>query len=138
MAKHGTTFRNYYKSIAVAKAELGTKRQCPKCGARFYDLGKDDPITCIECEETFVPEVLLKPRRPAPSADRNVTKAKDSADNVEVSTDDDDSADKDEDLLEDDEEDDIEGILEVQEDSIEDELGAEVVIDSDVKTSDEK
>src|SRR3546814_16287549 len=33
----------------MVKAEWGTKRTCPKCGTRFYDLGKEDPVTCIEC-----------------------------------------------------------------------------------------
>ncbi len=49
----------------MAKPELGTKRQCPKCGTRFYDLGKSDPITCINCQHTFFPETILKPRRPS-------------------------------------------------------------------------
>ena len=44
----------------MAKAEWGEKRQCPKCGTRFYDLGEDDPIVCIECEHKFKPEVILK------------------------------------------------------------------------------
>lgn len=44
----------------MANPEWGTKRQCPKCGTRFYDLGNDDPITCIDCEHTFKPEVILK------------------------------------------------------------------------------
>ena len=48
----------------MAKPELGTKRQCPKCGTRFYDLGKSDPITCINCGQNFLPETILKPRRP--------------------------------------------------------------------------
>ncbi|MBA4050305.1 MAG: TIGR02300 family protein, partial [Erythrobacter sp.] len=26
----------------MAKPEWGTKRTCPKCGTRFYDLGKED------------------------------------------------------------------------------------------------
>lgn len=51
----------------MAKPKLGMKRQCPKCGARFYDLGKDDPITCIGCEHQFAAEQILKPRRPAPA-----------------------------------------------------------------------
>ena len=25
----------------MSKPELGTKRDCPECGARFYDLTKD-------------------------------------------------------------------------------------------------
>jgi len=44
----------------LANPEWGTKRQCPKCGTRFYDLGNDDPITCIDCEKKFKPEVILK------------------------------------------------------------------------------
>ena len=33
----------------MVKPEWGTKRTCPKCATRFYDLGKDEPVTCIEC-----------------------------------------------------------------------------------------
>lgn len=44
----------------MAKAEWGTKRQCPKCGTRFYDLGKASPIICIDCEHKFKPELILK------------------------------------------------------------------------------
>jgi uncharacterized protein (TIGR02300 family) len=33
----------------MVKAEWGTKRTCPKCGTRFYDLTKDEPVECIEC-----------------------------------------------------------------------------------------
>jgi uncharacterized protein (TIGR02300 family) len=32
----------------VVKLELGTKRQCSDCGARFYDLNKN-PIVCPKC-----------------------------------------------------------------------------------------
>jgi uncharacterized protein (TIGR02300 family) len=32
----------------VAKPELGTKRLCANCGAKFYDLNKD-PIHCPKC-----------------------------------------------------------------------------------------
>ena len=31
-------------------ANLGTKRQCPKCGAKFYDLGAKGKITCPKCK----------------------------------------------------------------------------------------
>lgn len=44
----------------MAKPELGTKRQCQSCGAKFYDLGRD-PITCPKCSAVFTPVVL--PRR---------------------------------------------------------------------------
>ena len=39
----------------MVKAEWGTKRTCPKCGTRFYDLGKDDPVTCIAAASTGSP-----------------------------------------------------------------------------------
>lgn len=32
----------------MAKPELGTKRLCASCGAKFYDLNHD-PITCPKC-----------------------------------------------------------------------------------------
>jgi len=144
MANDGTTFQNQYKSIAVAKVDLGMKRQCPKCNTRFYDLGNDDPITCIECEETFVPEVLLKPRRPIPVTEKAAPKKAKEEDKADAE----DAEDSEEllekagndDLLEDeeDEDEDIEGILEVQDDSLDEEISAEVVIDSGVGGSDEK
>jgi uncharacterized protein (TIGR02300 family) len=49
------------------KAELGTKRICPSCASRFYDLGKR-PIVCPKCQTSFEPETLLKPRRQRPEA----------------------------------------------------------------------
>jgi uncharacterized protein (TIGR02300 family) len=50
----------------MVKPEWGSKRTCPKCATRFYDLGKDDPVTCIECGATFVPEPVLKSKQPMP------------------------------------------------------------------------
>ena len=52
----------------MAKMEWGTKRTCPNCGARYYDLNHD-PIVCPKCGSNFDPEALLKTRRvrvPAP------------------------------------------------------------------------
>jgi len=51
---------------AMVKPEWGTKRTCPKCGTRFYDLGKEDPATCIECGESWTPEAVLKSKQPMP------------------------------------------------------------------------
>src|SRR6516225_6250884 len=36
----------------LAKPELGTKRQCQNCGAKFFDLNKD-PIVCPKCGTVF-------------------------------------------------------------------------------------
>ena len=50
----------------MVKPEWGTKRSCPKCATRFYDLGKDDPVTCIECGTAWMPEPVLKSKQPMP------------------------------------------------------------------------
>ena len=50
----------------MVKPEWGTKRSCPKCATRFYDLGKDDPVTCIECGNAWLPEPVLKSKQPLP------------------------------------------------------------------------
>ena len=50
----------------MVKPEWGAKRQCPKCGERFYDLGKDEPIECIECGEKWHAEPVLKSKQPIP------------------------------------------------------------------------
>ena len=47
----------------MAKAEWGAKRQCPNCGAKFYDLNKSHPITCPKCAHQFEADILLKPRK---------------------------------------------------------------------------
>ena len=50
----------------MVKPEWGTKRTCPKCSARFYDLGKEDPVTCIACGVNWFPEPVLKSKQPLP------------------------------------------------------------------------
>ncbi len=50
----------------MVKAEWGTKRACPKCNTRFYDLTKEDPVTCISCGFAWVPEPILKSKQPLP------------------------------------------------------------------------
>lgn len=46
--------------------ELGTKRTCPNCAARFYDL-KKDPIICPKCDQAFVAEELLPSKADLPT-----------------------------------------------------------------------
>ena len=46
----------------MAKPEWGTKRICPSCGARYYDMRKEPPV-CPTCGAEFDPEALLKSRR---------------------------------------------------------------------------
>jgi uncharacterized protein (TIGR02300 family) len=44
----------------VPKPELGTKRQCQNCGAKFFDLAKD-PIVCPKCGTVY--QVASMPAR---------------------------------------------------------------------------
>ncbi|GAA5051298.1 hypothetical protein GCM10023208_11040 [Erythrobacter westpacificensis] len=87
----------------MAKAEWGTKRTCPKCGERFYDLGKEDPVTCIECGNEWTPEPVLKTKQPIPFEEEKKDDKKDSDsdladDDLDDIDDDDDSPDNDVDL----------------------------------------
>jgi uncharacterized protein (TIGR02300 family) len=50
----------------MVKPEWGSKRTCPKCATRFYDLGKDDPVNCINCGVSWFPEPVLKSKQPLP------------------------------------------------------------------------
>lgn len=87
----------------MVKPEWGTKRTCPKCGERFYDLGKDDPVSCIECGNEWTPEPVLKTKQPIPFEEEKKDEKKDSDsdladDDLEDIDDDDDSPDNDVDL----------------------------------------
>src|ERR1700704_816441 len=50
-------------STSLIKPDLGLKRVCPSCAARFYDLQKR-PIECPKCQFSFEPEAMYKQRRP--------------------------------------------------------------------------
>lgn len=47
----------------MAKPEWGTKRACPSCGARFYDLQRS-PVPCPKCGAEFDPGQGQRSRRP--------------------------------------------------------------------------
>ena len=55
----------------MARPNLGSKRVCPSCSAKFYDLG-NNPAVCPECGAAHSQEIFQKPRRarppPAPRA----------------------------------------------------------------------
>ena len=48
----------------MVKPEWGTKRTCPKCSTRFYDLGVEDPVHCINCGTDWIAEPVLKSKQP--------------------------------------------------------------------------
>jgi len=69
----------------VARPELGIKRQCQSCGAKFYDLNRD-PIACPKCgtifQVTALPAVAAAATaaarvRPEPAAPRPVAERED-------------------------------------------------------------
>lgn len=105
----------------MAKPELGTKRVCVSCGARFYDLGRA-PAVCPKCS-TEQPAEQPRVRRAAGNVMEDKRRAKpapvpglDTAD-VEVEVADDDA---DEDVLEDTsdlEDDDADAIVEVEQEN---------------------
>ena len=46
----------------MTKPKWGSKRQCHKCGARFYDLNRAE-VACPKCGTPYDPRALLKSRR---------------------------------------------------------------------------
>ncbi|MDT0576649.1 FYDLN acid domain-containing protein [Croceicoccus sp. F390] len=85
----------------MVNPEWGAKHSCPKCGTRFYDLGKDDPVSCIECGNEWTAEPVLKSKQPMPYEE---AKQKEKPDDSDLGDDDldvdedDDSPDNDVDL----------------------------------------
>src|SRR6516165_9767662 len=57
----------------VAKPEWGSKRICPSCGTRYYDLLRE-PVICPKCATPFDAEAFLKSRRtrPAPPVEKEL------------------------------------------------------------------
>ena len=51
----------------MAKPEWGSKRICPSCGTRYYDLQRE-PVICPKCATPFDAEAFLRSRRTRPAA----------------------------------------------------------------------
>ena len=63
----------------MSKAEWGSKRICPSCGARYYDMKKNPPV-CPSCKTPFDHETVARARR-GRAADKKFA-VKDAADDV--------------------------------------------------------
>jgi uncharacterized protein (TIGR02300 family) len=59
----------------VPKADLGQKRVCGSCAAKFYDLSRN-PILCPKCGTEFDLSAVVKPRRARAVAEDKPAKAK--------------------------------------------------------------
>ncbi|MER2606810.1 MAG: TIGR02300 family protein [Siculibacillus sp.] len=55
----------------MAKPELGTKRLCPNCGTKYYDLNRD-PILCPKCGTTFTVAAIALRAKAAPVEEEEV------------------------------------------------------------------
>ena len=74
------------KGSTVVKAELGTKRTCPSCAARFYDLLKN-PIVCPKCNANFVAASILPSKGDMPAMAPAPKPREVEADDMEVADD---------------------------------------------------
>ena len=62
----GMPLNGRVRGRTLAKIELGTKRICPNCGAKYYDLGRN-PIICPRCGTQFeLAAVTTRARAQAP------------------------------------------------------------------------
>lgn len=107
----------------MIKPEWGTKRSCPKCATRFYDLTKDEPVSCINCGYAWNPEAVLKSKQPMPYEQTKVIEP--IADDVAVDADLDLDVDVDDDNVSPDNDVDLGG---------DDDLGVAAADDDDVET----
>ena len=102
----------------MAQPELGLKRVCVSCGARFYDLNRV-PAVCPKCGAEQ-PSDLLRPKRMAEASEDQAKPAKQDENEEDVDLDtDEDAAD---DVLEDgedldDDDDDLSADIEVSTDN---------------------
>ena len=90
----------------MPKEEWGTKRLCPHCNTRFYDL-QNDPMTCPACGAQFSVESLQSGRNRTLAAEKTSARASTKDDVVDDADLDEDTngGDLDDDLLVDDDDD---------------------------------
>jgi hypothetical protein len=90
----------------MPKEEWGTKRLCPHCATRFYDL-KNDPMTCPACGNVIGLEALTNGRSRSLISEKTAALGDDQTDlaDDEDLDDDADGGDLDDDLLDDDDDD---------------------------------
>lgn len=88
----------------MPKEEWGTKRLCPQCSTRFYDL-QHDPMTCPSCSAVYTVEALQNGRTRAMIAEKSAALDNDQDAVLDDEDLDEDSTELDDDLLEDNDDD---------------------------------
>ncbi|MEQ1754705.1 MAG: TIGR02300 family protein [Micropepsaceae bacterium] len=121
----------------MAAPDIGTKRICPSCAAKFYDLSKK-PIVCPKCAFSFTAEAIVKMRRPRSSASV-IRDADEGAVRVKEARDDTDDAEDTETAVESEEEE-PEAEEEIKEVALDDETVADpdLVEDEEAEDKDDK
>ncbi len=79
----------------MSKDKLGTKRTCPNCEGKFFDLNKN-PLTCPLCKKVFSLEDIIKKRGETKLSSKDVPIELDNDEMLPES-----SIDNDDDLVED-------------------------------------
>ena len=87
----------------MPKEEWGTKRLCPHCATRFYDL-RNDPLTCPACGNQFSLESFNEGRGKALTSEKTATQRNTKTNDEEEDLEDE-GGDLDDDLLDDDDDD---------------------------------
>src|SRR5262249_22150959 len=59
----GSATQDRHRGMSMSKPARGSKRVCPSCGARCYDLNRT-PIVCPVCQST---DQVMPPPPPSPS-----------------------------------------------------------------------
>ncbi|MBB1491933.1 MULTISPECIES: FYDLN acid domain-containing protein [unclassified Paracoccus (in: a-proteobacteria)] len=91
----------------MPKEEWGTKRLCPACGSRFYDL-RNDPMTCPACSTEFSAESLMSARTRSLIAEKAAAREAETDEVIDDDLDDaTDAGELDDDLLDEDDDADV-------------------------------
>lgn len=91
----------------MPKEEWGTKRLCPACGSRFYDL-RNDPMTCPACGAEFSAENLTNARTRSMIAEKSLARDTETDDVIDDDLDDAaEAGELDDDLLDEDDDADV-------------------------------
>src|SRR5262245_63582166 len=69
----GSATQDQHRGMSMSKPARGTKRVCPSCGARFYDLNRT-PIVCPVCQSIYqlTPPPSRRWQRAQPAETRKV------------------------------------------------------------------
>jgi len=97
---HRRDFTELQWERMVVKPEWGSKRICPSCGTRYYDLLRE-PVICPKCATPFDAEAFLRSRRtrPAPAVEKELEPVGADELDTEIETEEEDAAEEEEEAV---------------------------------------